>query len=152
MRINGYRHAKPLLMLCWLFFSGASARVDLQIDSIRLKPERPAAGKPVSVYAVVRNSGSEPVRNFYVSASILRNGKMLRTVEAVPVLSELPRSASGLSLPVELGVFEEGDYEVSMTVDSQDQIDETNEDNNARSISFRVGAFRAADGAAGYGY
>lgn len=126
-----------MILLCWPV-SSASASMDLQVESVRIQPARPAASDPMTVYAILKNSGSEPVFNFYVSVNIYQSGKLMKQVEDIPVLSELPRSGIGLSVPVEIGNFQEGEYKIEFFVDSRNQITETSEDNNSKAVPLRV--------------
>ena len=116
----------------------APTRIDLQIESVQLQPPSPAEGKTVTAVAAIRNNGSEPAENFYLSASILKGGKHLKTIQDVPVLSRLPRLGSGLSVPVSLGVLPAGEYQIVVTVDASNAIEETNEGNNSYTKNFRV--------------
>src|SRR5690348_12657610 len=82
------------------FFAGglplqaAPSRVDLVIESVQVKPPHPAPRQPVNVSASIRNNGSEPAGDISVTATVLQNGEPVRTIEDVPVLSNLPRLGS----------------------------------------------------------
>lgn len=125
------------MLLCWPV-SSAFASVDLQVESVRVQPARPAASDTMTVYAILKNSGSEPVSNFYVSVNVYQSGKLLKQVEDIPVLSELPRSGIGLSVPVEIGDFPEGEYKIEFYADSRNQVMETSEGNNSKAVPLRV--------------
>lgn len=116
----------------------ALASVDLQVESVRIQPFRPVSADKITVHAILKNSGSEPVSNFYVSVNLYQSGKLVKQIEDVPVLSELPRSGLGLSVPVEIGSFPEGEYKIEFYVDSRNQIIETSENNNVKSLALRV--------------
>ncbi len=131
-----------LLAVCLLvyapFLFAATTRVDLEVESLQIQPPRPTTEIPTVAVATLRNNGSEPVKNFYVNASLKKGNRRMKTIEDVPVLSQFPRGGSGLSVPVELGKLEAGKYEVTMEVDSGDRIKETNEGNNRRAKRFEV--------------
>jgi hypothetical protein len=116
----------------------AQTRVDLQVEALQIQPSRPVSKQPVEITASIRNNGSEPAENFYLSLEIKRDGKRVRVIDNIPVLSRLPRSGSGLSIPVSVGKLSSGSYEAVATVDPDDTIKETNEVNNERSIRFQV--------------
>lgn len=116
----------------------AQTRIDLQVESMQIQPPRPVSGQPVEVTATIRNNGSESAENFYLSMEIKRDGRRVRMIDNIPVLSNLPRSGSGLSIPVSMGSLSAGGYEVVVIVDPSDRIKETNEVNNERSIRFQV--------------
>lgn len=126
-----------ITLACWRI-PAAFASVDLQIESVRVQPERPVSSDRITVYAIIKNSGSEPVSNFYVSVNLFQNGKLLKQIEDIPVLSELPRSGVGLSVPVEIGIFSEGEYKIEVLADSRNQIAESTESNNSKAVSLRV--------------
>ena len=144
--LNMYkRFNRHLLFLFAVFMLACSwrmpelfASIDLQVESVRIQPERPAASDRLTVYAIIKNSGSEPVSNFFVSVNVFLNGKLLKQIEDIPVLSELPRSGIGLSVPVEIGNFPEGEYKIEVWVDSRNQITESNDDNNSKTLQLHV--------------
>ena len=123
----------------------AATRVDLQIESIQIQPPEPTTVKTVTVVASIRNNGSQAVENGTLSVTLKKDGKKIKTIEDVPVLSSLPRSGAGLSVPLSLGKLQPGDYETVVTVDPGNRIPETNENNNT---AFK--AFRVRDAAASY--
>ncbi len=131
--------AAIVLLACWRM-PALYASMDLQIESVRVQPARPVSSDAMTVYAIIKNSGSQPVSNFYVAVNLFQSGKLLKQIEDIPVLSELPRSGIGLSLPVEIGHFSEGEYKVEVFADSRNQIIESNEDNNSKTVSLRVNA------------
>lgn len=116
----------------------AQTRIDLQVESLQIQPPRPVPVQPVEVTAIIRNNGSEPAVNFYLALEIKRDGKRVRLIDDIPVLSHLPRSGSGLSIPMSVGNLSAGSYEAVAIVDPNDTIKETNEANNERSIRFQV--------------
>ena len=128
------------MMLCFAFMPAVSAqsRIDLQVESVKIQPDRPQAGRPLIVIGMIRNNGSEPVRDFYTALTLMQKGKKIKTLLDIPVLSELPRAASGLSVPVQVGHLPEGQYEAIMTVDPRNHIEETDEANNVQSVFFQV--------------
>ena len=116
----------------------AESRVDLEIESVQIHPARPSSETPILLAASIRNNGSESVGSFTISVSIRQNGKKVRTIRDVPVLSTLPRLGSGLSVPVQIGKLPGGDYEAIAIVDPADRIEETNENNNSQVKTFHV--------------
>ena len=126
-----------LILGCWPV-PYVFASIDLQVESVRVQPARPTSVDQVTVYAILKNSGSEPVSNFYVSVNLYQSGKLLKQVEDIPVLSELPRSGIGLSVPVEIGKFPAGEYKVEVFVDSRNQIVESSDNNNSKAVTLRV--------------
>lgn len=124
--------------------------VDLEIDSIRIQPERPDSQEKITAVASIQNVGSEESDFFYVSAKLYAKGKLKRVAEEVPVLSRLPRLGSGLSVPLSLGKLAPGEYEVVMLADSRNSINERNEKNNEEKLTFRV--YRPSYGKKTYGY
>ena len=119
--------------------------IDLEIESIQVQPPRPKAGIPLTLAAVIRNNGSQSAASFYIAVSVRKSEKLVRAIQQIPVLSTLPRMGSGKSVPVDIGNFPEGDYEVIVTVDPEKKVKETDEENNIRKASFHVSG-------AGYGY
>ncbi len=116
----------------------AQTRVDLQVESLKTQPPRPEYGQPVEVTAAIRNNGSEPAENFFLSLEIRRGGKRVRVISNIPALGRLPRLGSGQAIPVSVGILPAGSYEIIAVVDPDDTIAETNEANNERSLQFQV--------------
>lgn len=129
--------------LCALFVKAPflhAALPDLEIESVKVQPERPSASTPVAVIGSIRNNGSVPAGGFYVTLFIHKGSKVVKTIEDVPVLGSLPHQGSGLSVPVNAGRFPEGEYGVVMRVDPENRIQESNEKNNQRVKIFKVGS------------
>ncbi len=116
----------------------APSRVDLQIESIHIQPARPTSADTVTAVASIRNNGSEAAEQFDVAMAVTAGGKKVKTIKELPALGRLPRSGSGLSIPLSLGKLPEGEYEVLATVDASGYIQETNEANNQRAKRFQV--------------
>ena len=114
--------------------------IDLEVESIQMQPSRPKAGEPAITVAVVRNNGSQSIGSFDVSVSVRQNKKWVRSIQKIPVLSTLPRMGAGKSIPVEIGKFSEGDYQVAVMADPENKLNETNEENNVRTQDFHVSA------------
>ncbi len=91
-------------------------RVDVRVQSIRVQPGRPSADQPISVYALLRNAGSAQAGNIYITVEIRRGEEVVRKISDIPVLSELPRSGIGLSVPLSVGQLPEGDYRIRVWV------------------------------------
>lgn len=128
---------------CWTGGHHAFAdfsSIDLEVESIQIQPSRPYTGDGVTVVAVIRNNGSQAAGAFEVSVSLRQNEKGIRTIQKIPVLSNLPRMGSGKSVPLEIGKLSEGDYEAAVTVDPENGLQETNEKNNVRTRGFHVSA------------
>ena len=117
-----------------------SRRIDLRVESVQIQPYAPRQENPIAAVASIRNNGSEPVKNVYISFSIRRGGKKVRTIEGIPSLADLPSLGSVQSLPVSIGDLKPGDYEIVITADPDNLISETNENNNTLSRPFRVTA------------
>ena len=115
-----------------------TSRIDLEIESIQIQPPRPSSKQPVLVAARIRNNGSEPAENLFVSVTLRRGAERIRTIKDVPVLSHLPRMGSGLSESVEIGTLAPGSYEIEMKVYTADPALEPNMNNNSRTNSFQV--------------
>ena len=121
------------------------SRIDLEIESIQMQPLHPQAGEPVIVVAVVHNSGSQTVSSAGIGVSVRQGKQLVRAIQNIPVLSALPRMGSGKSLPIDIGNFAKGDYEVMVIADPENKIQEDNEANNTRIQGFHISAAR-------YGY
>ena len=117
---------------------GGITRVDLEIQSIQIQPARPTSETPMTAVAMIRNNGSEEASNFDVALSVRRGGKEIKAIESVPVLSHLPRLGTGLSVPVPVGKLLSGETEIVMIVDPQNRIQEADEGNNQKSVTFHV--------------
>jgi hypothetical protein len=111
---------------------------DLVIESIQIQPLRPTAADSVNLIGVVRNSGSVSVENFSVSLSLFKNKKLFKKIQDIPSLVTLPPSGSGLSIPIEVGLLPEGDYQALMVVDEKAKIQESNKQNNTYPFSFHI--------------
>lgn len=130
-------------MVCALFVKTAflhAALPDLEIESIQIQPDRPSAKTPVTVIGSIRNNGSEPAGNFFVTLSLHKSSKVVKTIEEVPVMGSLPHQGSGLSVPVKVGRLAEGEYGAVLIVDPENRIRESNERNNQRVKTFKVGS------------
>lgn len=112
--------------------------IDLIIESLEIVPIRAVEGMDTVINAEIRNSGSQEVANFLLKASLYQDGKPYRIYEDVPVLSNLPRSGSGLSVPIKLGKLKKGHYILRVVVDSTNQVREESEINNERELIFKV--------------
>ena len=112
--------------------------IDLEVESVQIQPPRPQAGQPISVAAVIHNNGSQSVVSFDISVTVRQNNKMIYSIHKIPVLSTLPRMGSGKSVPVDIGKFSAGDYEVVVQADPENHFNETNEQNNVRVQGFHV--------------
>ncbi len=99
---KGLRIGIVFCLFTWQYASTASASIDLTVESIQIQPDRPHVGYPVTVTAVVRNSGSYTVEGFEISVSIRQGKEPIRSISRIPVLSVLPRMGSGKSVPVEI--------------------------------------------------
>ena len=120
------------------------SRIDLEVESIQIQPSRPYSEEPVIMAAVIRNNGSQTAGAFEIAVSVRRDKKQVRSIRKIPVLSTLPRMGSGKSIPVEIGKLPEGDYDVVVTVDPENKLEETHEENNIRIQGFHVSAARYA--------
>lgn len=92
------------------------SRADVRVESIRVQPDRASAADPVTVYAMLRNAGSGQAENIFISVEIKQKDRRVRKIEEVPVLSELPHSGAGLSIPVAIGKLAAGDYTAEVWV------------------------------------
>jgi hypothetical protein len=115
-----------------------SQRVDLQVESVQLQPPVPSAQNPIAAVASIRNNGSASVQNFFMTITIRKAGKTVRVIRNIPSLASLPRSGSGQSIPVSIGLLPPGEYEFIASVDPANAIFETNETNNDWRRFFRV--------------
>ena len=138
MKICGLLVALLFLYPSVPLFSRSTPRIDLEIETIQIQPDRPDTGTPVVVVAGIRNLGSEETADFSISVKVRRRDKIVKGFENVPVLSKLPRLGSGLSVPVDIGILEEGRYQIEVAVDPDQRVAESNEDNNRKVRSFRV--------------
>ena len=132
-----------LLIVCILLVKTSAAHAalpDLEIESVQIQPDRPSASTPVTVVGSVRNNGSEPAGNFFVTLSLHKSNKVVKTIEEVPVLGSLPQQGSGFSVPVKVGRLPEGEYGAVLIVDPENRIRESNERNNQRTKTFKVGS------------
>lgn len=127
----------PLIILS-ILAPKADAGVDLEIESVQISPSRPSTDSDVTVYARIRNNGADQATDFYLSYALYREGRKTKEIEKIPVPASLPRSGSGLSLPVILGKLPEGEFKVVLRVDSENKFEEDNEGNNKKILSFRV--------------
>jgi subtilase family serine protease len=116
----------------------AQTRVDLEVESVQVGSARLSKNEKVEITASVRNNGSEPAEKVFLQVDVKQDGKRIKAINAIPVLSHLPRLGVGQSIPISLGQLPSGSYESVVMVDPAHLIDETNETNNQRSIRFNV--------------
>lgn len=129
-------------MLCFLFAStpaAAESWIDLQVESVKVNPVRSAQNQKVEIVTAVRNNGSRPAENIYLRIEIYEGKKRLKTIQEIPVVARLPRSGVSQALPVVIENLSAGSYRAVVTVDPEQQIVESNEDNNEREIDFTMG-------------
>lgn len=119
--------------------SGASAvtgsGAELSIASVTFSPSQANVGETIHVVDIVRNDGADPASGFqvaiYLSADpFVTAADTLIGLRSVGTLAPNSTSAGGgfLTIP---GTQTEGDWYVGCLVDSQNDIDEANEANNA---------------------
>lgn len=116
----------------------AQTRIDLAIDSAQVKTPRLSQNQNVEIVASIRNNGSEAAGNIYLEVEILKEGKRVKAIKAIPVLSHLPRAGIGQGLPISIGPLAPGSYAARVVVDPDNIIEETNEGNNEKTVSFNV--------------
>ena len=125
-------------------------RIDLEVESIQIQPGRPHAGEPLTVLAVMRNNGSQSADSFDIAVRVHQGQTLVRAIEKVPVLSSLPRGGVGQSIPVQIGKLPEGDYQVTVEADPENNLTETTEENNARAENFHVSSAGSYPSSSGY--
>ncbi|MEQ9280196.1 MAG: cohesin domain-containing protein, partial [Balneola sp.] len=107
--------------------------IDLVVQAIDHKPDNPLEGNDVDIEVVLHNTGSSSSGSFKWKLFI--NGTLIDEYTESNIngeRSELKtKTVSGLS---------EGTYIVTVEVDSQEDVSETNEGNNNRNYTFDVGA------------
>ncbi|MBN1687750.1 MAG: hypothetical protein JW893_01475 [Candidatus Omnitrophica bacterium] len=116
-----------------------TSRIDLVLEDIHIQPSRPHTKANVTAVASIRNDGSETANELYIGVTVKKSDRVFRRIQDIPVLSRLPRSGSGFSLPINLGKYDEGNYIVEIEVDPDDLIKETDESNNKVSKDLFVG-------------
>lgn len=114
----------------------AATRIDLEVESVQVRPYQ--GDERVEITAGVRNNGSEPATQVYLQLDVKQDGKRVDAIKDIPVLSHLPRSGVGRSIPISLGKMAPGSYDAVVKVDPENVISETNESNNERSVHFNV--------------
>ncbi len=119
----------------------SQSRIDLEIVSIQVQTPQLASQRNVAIVATIRNNGSQAVENVSLQVTLKQNGKTLKAIKNIPVLSRLPRLGSSQSLPITLGALEAGQYEIFAIVDPDNQFSETDEENNQRKVNFNVAPF-----------
>lgn len=116
----------------------AQTRIDLSVDSAQVNVPRSSQNQKVEITASIRNNGSEAAADADLEVEVFRDGVRVRAFKNVPVLSRLPRNASGQGIPIPLGNLAPGYYEALVRVDPDNRIQETDEVNNVKKISFYV--------------
>ena len=114
----------------------AATRIDLEVESAQVRPYR--GDEKVEITVSVRNNGSEPAEGVFLQVDVKQDGKRVKAIKDIPVLSNLPRAGVGQSIPISLGQLNPGIYEGELFVDPDNHILETNETNNKRQVRFNV--------------
>jgi hypothetical protein len=127
-----------LFAACCLFLHAepAHASRDLQVESIHIRP-RMGEDEKVEFWASVRNNGSESATEVNLQLDVMQKKKRVKAIKDIPVLSRLPRSGTGQSIPVYI-LLKPGSYDAVIVVDPENKIEETNETNNQKTVSFTV--------------
>ncbi len=113
--------------------------VDLRVtvSDVSIIPQSPRQGTPVQASFEFQNSGSAPVIRTEVEAS-LTGGDFSNTTSYVSILG-----GDTISSVMDLGVLEPGGYQFRVSLDPENGIDETSENNNIAVYSFTVSANHA---------
>lgn len=130
--------ALTVMVLTGAAEAGRKTLIDLEVESIQIQPPQPYSNTEITVVAEIRNNGSESARGLRVRLTLYQGDQTLKTIEEAPVLSRLPRSGTGQSFPVELGLLSPGEYEIEAEIDTVEAIVETNAENNRLRRKFTV--------------
>ena len=118
--------------------AGRKTLIDLEVESIQIQPPQAYSNTEITVVAEIRNNGSESAEGLRIRLTLYQGHQTLKTIEEAPVLSRLPRSGIGQSLPVELGLLSPGEYEIEAEIGTVEVIVETNGENNRLRRKFTV--------------
>jgi len=113
--------------------------IDLRVtvSDISITPQSPRQGTSIQASFEFENSGSAPVIGTEVEAT-LEGGNFSNTTSYVSILGGDTRSSI-----MDLGVLEPGGYQFRVSLDPENGIDETSENNNIAVFSFTVSANHA---------
>ena len=103
--------------------------VDLNISKVIVTPENPVVGQKISINATVVNLGGSFAEKFKVSLSV--NGSVVDEMVLSIYFGEEKEAEFTLNLPA-------GTHELELSVDPDNRVPESNEENNRFSIEIAV--------------
>ncbi|OGH59218.1 MAG: hypothetical protein A3G34_02750 [Candidatus Lindowbacteria bacterium RIFCSPLOWO2_12_FULL_62_27] len=117
----------------------AVEKPDWTVTSVTLDPQTPAAGSAFRVRAVYRNQGTRPSSSIAVRCRIYRDGVQVgeKSESINSIFSPGSETYSNFLFNAGLPA---GTYTVTVEVDSDNWVQESNESNNSRSGTFRTSA------------
>ncbi len=116
----------------------ALTRVDLRVENVSVSTSGTGENQKVEIVPSIRNNGSEAAGNISIQADIKKDGKRVKAIKDIPMLSRLPHGGVGQGVPLSVPGLKPGSYQLTIKVDPDNKIPETNESNNEKTISFTI--------------
>ena len=110
---------------------------DLQVGAIKVLPQNPGENQLMKFEGNVMNYGENPVVNPVVTLKVKRPAGLPTQTFTKEIIITLTKN-QGIGFVKEFSVRKPGNYTITFTLDPEDLVDEMNENNNDKDLTFVV--------------